>query len=79
VIDVTVELALADTVRAWVAQELPDEPTAASRAIDLAVRSYTGGASVSEACAEARAFVHCWARHPSHPRATPHAPLRLVS
>ena len=55
-------------VRTWAARTLPGEPVVVERATNLALISYAAGASMHEACAEARTFVDCWARHPSLPR-----------
>ena len=63
------ELLIADLVRDWVEGLLPGEPAAADGAVGVALRCYTGGASVSEACREAQAFTSSWARHPSHQQA----------
>ena len=60
------ELIIADTVRRWAREVLPDQPVAADAAAALAIRCYAGGASVAEACEEARRFVGSWSRHPSH-------------
>ena len=50
----------------WVAEVLPGATEAAADAAQVALRAYEGGASVSEACTEARRFVGSWYRHPSH-------------
>lgn len=60
------ELALEDLVRHWAAEMLPGEVGVAERAANIALVSYASGASVDEACGEARIFVEGWARHPSH-------------
>lgn len=57
---------LGDAVRAWVAEELPGEPDAAERAAFVAWSAYEHGATVREACHEARSFVGSWVRHPAH-------------
>ncbi len=67
-----VEVLLAGLVRDWVRGALPGEEDAAERAVALAERAYAGGASVSEACREARAFIGSWSRHPSHESMRPH-------
>ena len=64
----TPELMVADSVHRWVDDVLPGDSAAADAAVGLAVRSYAGGASVREACEEARRFVGSWSRHPSHQR-----------
>jgi len=60
------ELVIAEVVREWALHALPDDTNAADAAAALAVRCYSGGASVGEACQEARRFVGSWSRHPSH-------------
>jgi hypothetical protein len=44
---------------------MPGEPGAANTASAAALRAYAGGASISEACIEARRVVGSWSRHPS--------------
>jgi hypothetical protein len=61
------ELILEGTVRSWVDQVLPGEPGAADAAAAVAILAFSGGASVSEACIEARRLVGSWSRHPSRP------------
>lgn len=63
----THELLLAGLVRDWASGAVPGEPAAADAAVVVALRCHAGGASVREACREARRFVECWTRHPSHP------------
>jgi hypothetical protein len=63
----TAELILDNNVRSWVGHVLPGEPGAANAAAAVAVRAFSGGASVSEACIEARRMVGSWSRHPSRP------------
>ena len=65
-----IEELLAHIVEAWAADMVPDEPQASAAAAEAAVSAYTGGASVSEACYEARALLSGWAPHPSR-RQTP--------
>ena len=65
---------LVDRVRTWATRALPQEPSAADRAVNVALVSYAAGASVDEACSEARTFLSSWAKHPSHPR-SPVTPL----
>lgn len=57
---------LDSAVRAWTTEVLPGELDAAERAVFIARSAYEGGATVSEACDEARSFVSSWVRHPSH-------------
>lgn len=60
------DLLVAKLVRDWVSVELPGEPAVADRAALLAQVAYFEGASVSEACARARAYVGSWSRHPAN-------------
>src|SRR5581483_216773 len=62
----TPELLLASAVRQWVDEVLPGDDAAARAATGLAVGVYEGGASVAEACEQARQFIGSWSRHPSH-------------
>jgi len=79
VVGVRNEQVLDEVVRAWVEQELPGDQGAANRAAAIALDCYREGASVSEACREAGAFIEGWARHPAH-WVGDHAPLvRLAS
>ena len=73
----TNELLLAGLVREWLEDLLPGEPAAADGAVDVAMRRYAGGASVSDACQDARAFARSWARHPSHQRSRREQALRI--
>ncbi len=68
VVDMRNDKVLAETVRAWVAQDLPDVPELAAGAAEVARASYSGGAPVSEACRQAHAYVGCWLRHPANQR-----------
>lgn len=63
---ITSEELLLDLVRDWVSDVLPGDAEAAADAAQVALSAYEGGASVSEACSEARRFVGSWCRHPSH-------------
>ena len=63
---------LAEAVRAWVIEERPGDGATAARAAAVARVYYTHGASVSEACHQARAFVDSWTRHPAHKRSRSH-------
>jgi hypothetical protein len=57
---------LAEAVRAWVSEERPGDGATAARAAAVARVYYAHGASVSEACHQAHAFVDSWTRHPAH-------------
>ncbi|HEX4819527.1 MAG TPA: hypothetical protein VFV00_04925 [Acidimicrobiales bacterium] len=72
------EFIIADTVRRWAHEVLPEEPAAGEAAAALAIRCYMGGASVAEACQEARHFVESWSRHPSH-RTSMRTPMSIAS
>jgi hypothetical protein len=59
------ELVLAGQVKSWVERVAPGETDLCDAAVARALASYDGGASVSEACEEARRLVACRMRHPS--------------
>lgn len=65
------ELVIEDVVRHWAAEMVPGEAGVVERAANIALVSYAAGASVAEACGEARMFVDCLARHPSNPGGRP--------
>lgn len=60
------EVALAEAVRDWTRARCPGEPSVAERATAVALDSYAGGASVAEACQQARSYVRAWVCHPAH-------------
>lgn len=70
---------LGNVIREWVQRWLPEEPVAAERAAAVAAEAYRGGASVHEACEEARAFLGSWVRHPSHAGAGDDSLIELAS
>ncbi len=72
-------MALAGAVSDWTRQRCPGEPALARRAVEVALNSLAGGASVAEASEEARAFVVGWMRHPAHPGSWSSSPLPLAS
>ncbi len=74
-----VECALAGSVWEWAKQQCPNEPRVAKKAVGVAMSSYAGGASVPEACEEARAFVSSWNSHPSHWASASRAQLPVAS
>lgn len=74
----TEELVLADMVRTWAAGVLED-PAMTDRAVRVAESAYAGGASIGEACAQARLFVGSWVAHPSHRAAIRRMRERLAS
>jgi hypothetical protein len=59
------ELFLAEQVQYWVERVAPGERLLADAAVAKALASYGAGASVSEACREARRLVESRLRHPS--------------
>ncbi len=73
------DLVLARAVREWVEHELPGDRCAARGAVEVALASYSGGASVSEASEVARRFVSSWLHHPARATVEPQTRLRLVS
>lgn len=79
VIGVTNEQVLADVVRAWVKQQLPDSQGAEGRAAGLALRCYQTGASLSEACHQASVVVESWSRHFAHWKVAQDAVVRPAS
>ena len=74
-----VELALAGSVWEWSRQRCPDDPHVAEKAVAVALSCYVGGASVAEACEQARAFVASWAHHPARMERAHAGSLRLAS
>jgi hypothetical protein len=62
---VPAEGVLAEQVRAWADQMAPGVTGLADAAVIRALTCYAGGASVSEACREARRLVGSWLHHPS--------------
>jgi len=76
---VEIEELLAHIVEAWAAEILPEEPHAAAAATEAAVSAYTEGASVSEACYEARTLLGSWARHPSRQTRSSGRPRALIA
>jgi hypothetical protein len=60
-----VELFLAEQVRYWAEKVAPGDRPLADAAVGKALASYGAGASVSEACREARRLVESRLRHPS--------------
>ena len=74
-----VELALAGSVRDWTREHCPEDPHVVGRAVAMALTSYAGGASVAEACEQARAFVASWVHHPARVEAAHKEQRRLAS
>lgn len=59
---------LAEQVRTWADRVAPGVLSLADAAVAQALMCYAGGASVSEACREARRLLDSWLRHPSRGR-----------
>jgi hypothetical protein len=79
VVQVTVELELAEMVRGWAEKFFSDDPAAADLAVLVAERAYEDGASVSESCERAMAVVSSRSRHPSSAGGSVVRPDRLAS
>lgn len=60
------ELLIADCVRRRAEMMVPGDQRAMGAAMGLAMRCFSGGSSVAEACEAAERFLQSWARHPSH-------------
>ncbi len=73
------ERIIAEVVRTWVAQVLPDEPGVAETAAFVAANAYAAGGTVGDACLGARNFVRSWAEHPSNQRLNPRLGLPVAS
>jgi hypothetical protein len=70
VIPLTPELVLAETMKSWAEQVFPGDKQAADLAVFIALRAFCGGASVSEACREARAAATYTTQRPLYARAS---------
>ena len=70
---------LISTVQTWAAELFPDDPHVGKRAAALALSAYMGGASLSEACHEARVFLAGRAHHPAGRGGLPTRPLSRVA
>jgi hypothetical protein len=66
VVDMANESVLIEVVREWGAQQPGCDSSAAEGAASVAARAYANGASVTEACQAARAYLRSWIAHPSH-------------
>ena len=62
----TAEEIIAQVVREWTGTVMPGDRSTADAAVVYALESFAGGASVTEACEEARKMVMCRSRHPSY-------------
>lgn len=60
------EVVLANTVRDWAERVAPGDERTVRAGVELALYLFASGASVSEACEEARSLVFSRLRHPSH-------------
>ncbi len=63
-----VEVILANAVRDWAERVAPGDERTARAAVETALYLFASGASVSEACEQARVLVQSRLRHPSHER-----------
>jgi hypothetical protein len=79
VVRVTDEKLLVSMVQTWGAELFPDDPQVGRRAAALALSAYMGGASLSEACREARVFLAGRARHPAGRGGVPTRPLSKIA
>ncbi|HET6964832.1 MAG TPA: hypothetical protein VFH58_08665 [Acidimicrobiales bacterium] len=64
--DQCVEVILANAVRDWAERVAPGDERTVRAAVETAMYLFASGASVSEACEEARVMVQSRLRHPSH-------------
>jgi hypothetical protein len=76
---VTDEELLISMVRTWAAELFPNNPQVGNRAAVLALSAYMAGASLSEACHEARVFLTGRASHPAGHRGFPGPPVPRVA
>jgi hypothetical protein len=72
----TPEIMIVGIVRQYATDIVPLQPALATCAVELAFQTFAAGASVSEACAEARTLLENCARLPSC--AQPYGRRRLV-
>jgi len=73
------ELVLAEQVQWWVERVAPGRRLLAEAAVAEALTSFAAGASVSEACEEARRLVESRLRHPSSEPASGRRSLAAAS
>ncbi len=66
------EVILANAVRDWAEKAAPGDERTVQAAVETALYLFASGASVSEACEEARVMVESRLRHPSHARPVRH-------
>lgn len=66
VVQMEAAYALAGWVREWTREQCPGEPRVPDMAVSVALSSFFGGASVAEACEQARSFVVSRTVHPAH-------------
>ena len=78
VVPLTNERLLDEVVQKWADLMLPGEARAADIAAQIARERYSHGASVTEACRQARTFLGSWSRHPSRPTARIPKPRRRL-
>jgi len=79
VVQVDVAYILVGCVREWTREQCPGEPRVSDMAVSIALSSYFGGASVAEACEQARSFVLSRAAHPARNGNRPVAVLSIAS
>jgi len=79
VVQMDVAYALAGWVREWAGEQCPGEPRVSDMAVSVALNTYFGGASVAEACEQARSFVVSRTLHPAHRGIRPVAALSVAS
>ncbi len=79
VVQVDVAYALAGWVREWTREQCPGEPRVSDMAVSIALSSYFGGASIAEACEQARSFVVSRTVHPAQKGHRPVASLSVAS
>jgi hypothetical protein len=72
---VTDEELLVAVVQTWAAELFPDDRRVGRWAAALALSAYVGGASLPEACREARVFLGGRARHPAGRRGFRRGPV----
>jgi hypothetical protein len=57
------EIVLTGAVCNWTKQQCPNQSRVAEDAVVVALSSFAGGASMSEACEQGRSFVTNWDKH----------------
>lgn len=75
----TNEELLVDIVETWATEIMPDDAESGRAAAAVALHAYVAGASVSEACREARSFLRGRAAHPSRRCSSSRRRMQLVA